>query len=58
MNKITTSKNGYITEIRDAQKNLVSEITVRGSLYKYNSKFKTYNSVRNELLHESSLTSN
>ena len=56
MNKVTTSKNGYITEIRDAKKNLVSKIIVRGSLYKYNSKYKTYNSVaRNELLHESSL---
>ncbi len=56
MNKIETSKNGYITEIRDVNNNLISEIIIRGSLYKYNTKYKTYNSVaRNELLHESSL---
>jgi hypothetical protein len=56
MKKVTTSKNGYITELRDANNNLVSEIRVRGSLYRYNAKYKTYNSVvGNELLHKSSL---
>ncbi|MDO9594706.1 MAG: hypothetical protein Q7J19_06905 [Lutibacter sp.] len=51
-----TSKNGYIRELRDANNNLLKEVKVKGSLYRYNSKFKTYNNViGNELLHESSL---
>jgi hypothetical protein len=51
-----TSKNGYIRELRDANNNLIKEIKVKGSLYRYNSKYKTYNNViGNELLHESSL---
>ncbi|MFO7673356.1 MAG: hypothetical protein R6V74_06600 [Lutibacter sp.] len=51
-----TSKNGYIRELRDANNNLLKEVKVKGSLYRYNPKYKTYNNViGNELLHESSL---
>jgi hypothetical protein len=51
-----TSKNGYIRELRDANNNLLKEVKVKGSFYRYNSKYKTYNNViGNELLHESSL---
>lgn len=50
-----TSKNGYIRELRDANNNLIKEIKVKGSVYKYNPKYKTYNNViGNELLHASS----
>ena len=56
MEKVTTSKIGYITEVLDVNNNLVKEIRVRGSLYRYNAKYKTYNSVvGNQLLHKSSL---
>jgi hypothetical protein len=52
-----TSKNGYIRELRDANNNLLKEVKVKGSLYRYNLKYKTYNNViGNELLHESSLS--
>lgn len=51
-----TSKNGYIMELRDENNNLINEIKVKGSLYRYNPKYKTYNNViGNELLHKSSL---
>lgn len=51
-----TSKNGYIRELRDVNNNLIEEVKVKGSLYKYNSKYKTYNNIiGNELLHESSV---
>jgi len=51
-----TSKNGYIRELRDLNSKLIKEIKVKGSLFKYDSKYKTYNNViGNELLHESSL---
>jgi hypothetical protein len=55
MKKVTTSGNGYITEIRDVNNNLIKEIRIRGSLYRYNLKYKTYNNIAgNELLHNSS----
>lgn len=51
-----TSINGYVRELRDEDNNLIKEIKVKGSLYKYNPTYKTYNSVTgNQLLHKSSL---
>lgn len=36
-----TSKNGFIRKLRDAINNLIKEVKVKGSLYKYNPKYKT-----------------
>jgi len=47
------SKDGYVKSIRNADGKLIKEIVNGGKKYRYNSVYKTYNSVEgNELLHK------
>ena len=48
------SKNGYVKAIRDVDGKLLKEVKIGDDIYKYNSVYKTYNSIKNnELLHRS-----
>jgi hypothetical protein len=50
---VVYSKDGYVKSIRDADGKLIKEIVNGGKKYRYNSVYKTYNSVEgNELLHK------
>jgi len=50
---VVYSKDGYVKSIRNADGKLIKEIVNGGKKYRYNSVYKTYNSVEgNELLHK------
>jgi hypothetical protein len=50
---VVFSKEGYVKSIRDVDGKLIKEIVNGGKKYRYNSVYRTYNSVEgNELLHK------
>ena len=54
VSKISYSKDGYVKRMTNNAGKLVKDIELDGKKYRYNSVYKTYNSVKgNELLHKS-----
>ena len=58
--KIQYSKDGHVKKITDPQTGKIEKnVTINGTEYKYNSVYKTYNSIKgNELLHKNDMKDN
>lgn len=53
---IKYSKDGYVKRMTNEAGKFVKEITIKGKKYRYNSTYKTYNSIQgNDILHKSHL---